>query len=118
MQHTVNAVPHVQLALGRLDVDVRGAVLDRLADEQVHEPDDRCIILLRFLLAGKREVSARAFLLQFCGEIVQLTIRAKKTIDRTDQVGALSDNQIDLQPCCCPDIINGEDIARIHHRES
>src|SRR5215471_15954915 len=41
VENAVDPVADLQLVLERLDVDVRGALLDRPADEQVHEADDR-----------------------------------------------------------------------------
>ncbi len=41
MQHAVDAVTHLQPVLERLDMDVRGALLDRALDHQVDQPDDR-----------------------------------------------------------------------------
>ena len=44
VQHAVDAEPDPQVVLGRLDVDVGRAVLDRLGDEQVDELDDRRVL--------------------------------------------------------------------------
>ena len=44
VQHAVDAEPDPQVVLGRLEVDVGGAVLDRLGDEQVDELDDRRVL--------------------------------------------------------------------------
>ena len=44
VQHAVDAVAHPQVVLGRLEVDVRGAVLDRLGDQQVDVLDDRGVL--------------------------------------------------------------------------
>jgi hypothetical protein len=44
VQHAVDAEADAQVVLGRLDVDVRRAVLDRLGDEQVDELDDRRVL--------------------------------------------------------------------------
>ena len=41
MQHAVDAEADREPALVRLDVDVAGALLYRLEEERVHEPDDR-----------------------------------------------------------------------------
>ena len=43
-QHAVDPVTDANVALHRLDVDVRGPVGDRLADEEVHHLDDRALL--------------------------------------------------------------------------
>ncbi len=40
-QNAVDAVPHLELLLLGLDVDVAGTLLDRVGDQVVHEADDR-----------------------------------------------------------------------------
>jgi hypothetical protein len=44
VEHAVHAVADAHVPLLRLDVDVRGAVADRLADERVDELDDRRVV--------------------------------------------------------------------------
>ena len=44
VQHAVDAEAHPQVVLGRLEVDVRRAVLDRLRDQQVDVLDDRRVL--------------------------------------------------------------------------
>ena len=44
-QHAVDAQPHHEPVLERLDVDVRGVLLDRLGQQRVDELDDRRIVL-------------------------------------------------------------------------
>ena len=44
-QHAVDAEPHRHAVLVRLDVDVRGVVLDRLRQQRVDEPDDRRFVV-------------------------------------------------------------------------
>ncbi len=41
LQHAVDAVAQAQLAIHRLDMDVRGARLDGAGDEQIDQPYDR-----------------------------------------------------------------------------
>ena len=40
-EHPVDAEQHARVALFGVDVDVRGALLDRLGDDRVHQLDDR-----------------------------------------------------------------------------
>ena len=44
VEHAVDAEPDAQVELGRLDVDVRGPLLHRLEDHEVHELDDRRVL--------------------------------------------------------------------------
>ncbi len=44
-QHAVDAEPHRHAVLERLDVNVRGVVLDRLRQQRVDEPDDRRFVV-------------------------------------------------------------------------
>ena len=47
VQNTVDAVPHTEVVLAGLDVDIGRLVLDALADEQVDESNDRRVVLVR-----------------------------------------------------------------------
>ena len=54
LQHAVDAEAHAHLAAVGLEVDVRGALLDRLGDDRVHELDHRRV------LGGLADVGDRA----------------------------------------------------------
>ncbi len=43
MQHAIDAIADVQAILERLDVDVGRAHVERVGDEEAHEPDDRSL---------------------------------------------------------------------------
>ncbi len=61
-QHAVDAVADADPVLERLDVDVRGPQLNRLGNQQLHQPDDRGAGFVDDFVAGGR------FLLGF-GEV-------------------------------------------------
>ena len=63
VQHAVDAEPHRELLLARLDVDVARAVVDGLRDEQVHEADDRGVVVLLLERLGERGLGRLARLL-------------------------------------------------------
>ena len=44
LQRTVDAKPHANEVLGRLDVHVRGAVAHRLGEDAIHDLNDRCVV--------------------------------------------------------------------------
>jgi hypothetical protein len=44
VEHAVDAVPHLELVLERLEVDVRGAILDGLQQHEVQQLDDLVVV--------------------------------------------------------------------------
>ncbi len=91
VQHAVDAEPDPQVPLGRLDVDVGGAVLDRLGDEQVDELDDRGV-LDDLLDAGEVVVSRRPTSIAQ-REVVELGLAAVVAVDRGEHVGLGRDDR-------------------------
>ena len=91
VQHAVDAVADPQVVLGRLDVDVGRAVLDRLGDQQVDEPDDRGV-LDRPRSAGQVVLVVALVVRHRGGEVVQLAVGAAEPVDRAQQVVAGRDD--------------------------
>ena len=76
-QHAVDAVADAQLGLGRLEVDVGGAHLDRPRDHRVDQADDR-------RLAGQ---VAQPFEIGFAVAVVALAGRVVHPVDRRAALG-------------------------------
>ena len=55
-EHAVDAVADLHLLLEGLEVDVRGAAVDGLGDDAVHESDDRGVVLARAVRTGLQSV--------------------------------------------------------------
>ena len=117
VQHPVDAVPHPHVVLGRLDVDVGRVVLDRLAHEQVHETHDGSVVLGVAADAEVGVLGGTVLLLERRGQVAELVVGADVAVDRGEQVGALGDGRGDLHPCGRSHIVDGEDVARVRHRE-
>jgi len=73
LQNAIDAEPHAQLLLVRLDVNVAGAALDRIGQDQVHQLDDR-----RFL--GRPLQRGQVRLLHFGGQLQILRLRAGQVL--------------------------------------
>jgi hypothetical protein len=118
MQHPVDAVAHVHVALGRLDVDVGRLVGDRLTDEQVDEANDRGVVFTRF--RGERhEIAARGSVLfdDRRRELAELPVGADEAADRREQVVALGHHRTHLHTHRGTHIVDREHVARVGHRE-
>ncbi len=92
MQHAVDAVADPHVALGGLDVDVGGAVADRLVDEEVHEPHDRCLVVD---LGEAVEVVGLLLGREVRGEVVQLALGPVDLVDPGVDVAAVGDGEPD-----------------------
>ncbi len=95
LQHTVDAVPHPQVPFGRLDVDVGGAVGDRLGDDQVDEPHDR-----RFLghLGQHRQVVRVGVACDARAELGEFVLGPVDLVDLRRDLSLEGDGEGDLAP--------------------
>ena len=101
MKHTVNAVTNTEVMFARLDVNIGSLVLDALADEQVHEANDRRVIFGRFVVVcGESDIRGCCFLLKLAAEARQLTIGAVESIERGLEVAAFGDDNANLASRC------------------
>ena len=116
-QHAVDPVADPDAVFERLDVNVRGPQLHRLADDHLHQPNDRCAGFVEDsseLVAGSGlgEVDRRV------GEFLQhrvgaFPLAAIVTIDRVDDVLARSQRDIDLAVQDEPQLVQRVEIERI-----
>ena len=115
VQHAVDPVADPQAVLGRLDVDVAGPVLDGLGDEHVDVLDDRGVLddladLGELVLASRPCVIALR-------DVVHVGVGAAEPLDRGEQVVAGGHDGPRLPPGDLPDVVQGEDVAGVGHRE-
>ncbi len=113
MKHAVDAEPHAQVVLLRLDVDVGGPVGDRLLDDVVDELDRRRLaldsgelaeLLVRDVLGAEEQV-----LLGVLGDLVEL-------LDRGEDVVLGRDRRLDVVTGEDAQVVEGEHVLRIGHR--
>ncbi len=101
--------------LGGLDVDVGRAVLDRLGDQQVHVLDDRGVL---DHLGEAPELLVVALVVRHRrAELVELAVGAAEPVDRGQQVLAGGDDGLRLHPGQLADVVQGEDVAGVGHRD-
>ena len=98
VQHAVDAVADPQVVLGRLDVDVRGAVGDRLRDEQVHEPDDRRVVVddLADLATGRPR--PRVGVLERLRQVFELVVGAAVPVDGASRSSCVATTGVTCMP--------------------
>jgi hypothetical protein len=118
VEHSVDAVPHRQLPLAGLDVDVAGAVADRLRDEQVHEADDRRVagLVLERFGAGGPGVVGRA-LADLLREVAQLFVGTQEPPERGGQGVSGDDHRHDVEVGGRREVVEGDEIARVEHAD-
>ena len=116
VEHAVDAVAHPDVVLGRLDVDVGGVVLDRLADQQVHEPDDRRVVVGRL---GEPTASSLAAFSSSSVEVRSLSSSSARMYRSiaAEQVGLFGDGGRDAEPGGGAHVVDGEDVAGVGHRQ-
>src|SRR2546427_8758599 len=101
VQHAVDAVADLELVLEGLDVDVRGALLDRAADEQVHEANDRRLggevaQVVAILLVVAEDLELRVVRLR--GRAPRGVPAAVDRLERFEHVALAREARLDLEP--------------------
>ena len=115
VKHAVDTEPHPQVGFGWLEVNIGGAVLNCLSNQQVHKPDNRgffgdfvyCRKIFLFIGLG---VEGRA-------QITEFGFASIEAIDRRHHVGLRRHHSTDIHARCGPQVVNGEHVARIGHRD-
>ena len=110
VQHAVDAEPHPQVVLGRLEVDVGGAVLDRLRDQQVDVPDDRRVV------DDRRQVATTAGLVlgaQVVGHVAEVAVLALQPVDDPAQLAAGDHHRPDGHAGGGADVVQRHHVARV-----
>ncbi len=137
VEQAVDAVADAQLLLVRLDVDVAGALLDRRHQDDVHQLDDRRLLallgehlgadLLELLedldVAGVAE--DRHVLERLAGDLEGARRRrgaaagglAVVPRDRLDDRGLGRDDRLDVVARHELDVVHGEHVGRVGHRD-
>ena len=126
VEHAVHPVAHLdRLGLG-LDVNVGGLVVDGLGDDEVDDAHDRRFVdhLLELvdgqLLVGAVLVLERTEVLR--GDVFHRLFdldevgHAELRVDGFDDGFFGRDHRVDVEPCDQADVIDGDDVERIHHR--
>ncbi len=113
VQHAVDAVAHPHVALGRLEVQVGGPVLDRLLDQRVGVAHDRRVLAHRGEAGQARDVLDS----QAGGDVVEVVVRALEAVDRLVQLVAGHDYRPDEQSGRGADVVDREDVARVGQRD-
>jgi len=113
VEDAVDPEPDTQIGLGRLDVDVGRPVGHRLGDEEVHElddggvldglPGDVSFVVLGQLVGGD------------LGHLVDLGVEAVEAVDGLRQLGAGGHDHLDVGAGDGPQVVDGQDVARIGH---
>jgi hypothetical protein len=114
VQYAVDPEAHAQVGLGRLQVDVRGSVLDRLSDQQVYVLDNRRV------LDDLLDLGEVVFLLlgvQRLGEVVEVGVGAVVAVDGRGDVCAGRDDGLDVHAGQRPDVVDREHVCRVGHRD-
>ena len=113
MEHAVDAVPDPDVALGGLDVDVGGAVLNGLADQEVDELDDRGVL---DDLADMGEVVLRLHLAGGQGrDILGIALHPVMALDRLEDGAPGGDHGADVGARDRPDVVDGHHVGRVGH---
>ena len=130
-QDAIDAVAQPQRLLKRLDVDVAGAVFDGLNQDEVGQLDDR-----GFLAGGRQLVEIDLFD-RVPGNLHAVGVRLRialllRVLDDVLHAAALGgvdvvelvedgffrgDQGRDLQPGDAPDVVNGQHVQRVGHRQ-
>ena len=115
MQDTVDPETDAQIALVRLDVDVRRPVGDGLVDEQVDELDDRRV------LDDLGEPGEIGLVVGLVGrglhDLVDLAVDPEEPLDHLDDLTGRRDDGTHLGTGERPDVVDREDVRRIGHRD-
>ena len=131
IKHAIDAVAQPQRLLKRLDVDVAGAVFDRLDQDEVGQFDDRGF------LAGSRQLVQIDFLNRFLGNLdavgvglgIALLLGVLDDVLHAAALGGVDvvelvedrlfrgDQRRHFEPGDAPDIVDGQHIQRIGHRQ-
>ena len=127
VEDAVDPVADAVVLLVRLDVDVRGALLDRVGEDDVHQADDRRFLglLLQHLeveilvLVEHFERGVRRGVGEVLHDLLELdgVRRAVVLVDRDAQRGFRGDHGIDVVPRHELDVVHGEDVGRVDHRQ-
>ena len=113
-EHAVDAEAHAQLGAAGLEVDVRGALLDGLGDDLVDEPDDRRVV------GGLAQVDdlAGALVLLLAEEVRgDDVVELRQARDEVEDVLAARDGRADLLAGEQRDVVDGEHVGGIGHRD-
>jgi hypothetical protein len=113
LQHAVDAEAHAQLvAVGR-EVHVGGALLDRLRDDAVDELDDRRV------LGGLEQVDdlGALFLLLLVRRRLDHVVQPRQARDQRADVLARGDGGAHLVAGHQRDVVDGEHVGRVGHRD-
>ena len=103
-----------QLPLARFDVDVARPVVDRLSDQQVHEPHDRCVVVLLLERLGHRGDLARLRrLLDRRRELAQLLVGAQEALEHLRQRVLRDDDGLDEQVGHARDVVERDDVGGV-----
>ena len=117
VEHPVDAVPHAEVVLGRLDMDVRRPVGDRLGHQEVHVPDDRRVIVDEVAHARQVVLDIRLLVLERRREVLHLAVGPAEAVDRADEVVVRRDDGLHLSARHRADVVDGDDVARVGRRE-
>ena len=113
VQNAVDSVAHPQVSSRGLDVQVGGAVVDRLLDQRVHIPDDRGIFLNGVeAVQGRRVVAAEAR-----RDVVEVVLGALEPVDRLVELVPRHHDRAYLKARGRADVVDGEYVAGVCHRD-
>ena len=110
-EHAVDAEQDMRVALLRVHVDVRGAMLDRLRDERVHELDDGGVRV------GVAELDVFGVLLLLLGEVFDRVLHAHQTGEQQVEVLDRGGGRSDPAAGHHADVVDRQDVRRARHRD-
>ena len=115
VQDAVDAVAHPHLGLLRLDVDVGGAVTDRLGDQGVDELDDRRVVQR---VGGLEVVEVLILSHQVPGEVVDaVPAQGGELVQHRHDVAAGGHDRHHVGVADGADVVQRDDVGRVAHRD-
>ncbi len=111
--HAVDAVADEQLAVLGIEVDVGGAVADRLRDDRAHEPDGWAVVGGLLERGLKRRVLLLGLGLLVVDEVAEAAAAGQQRVEAV----ARDDDRDDVAVRQHRDVVGREQVARVGHRD-
>ena len=120
MEHAVDAEPDSEIVGARLDVDVRGAFLEGLAEDQVDVLDDRSVLDHRVKIGDLGDlglVSGRGLRRSRLGGEGRLAVVAVHARQVLGYLACAADHDMNVVPEQRAQVVNGEHVRGVCHAD-